>query len=76
MLGLPCCGLFLVAESRCCSLVAVHTPLIVVGSLVTTLRAQEHRLSSWVPGLGCPMAYGIFPDQHSNPCTGRQILYH
>ena len=29
-----------------------------------------------MPGLSCPKACGIFPDQGLNPCTGKEILYH
>ena len=40
------------------------------------LRALECGLSSYVDTLSCSMACGIFPDQGSNPCIGRQMLIH
>ena len=30
--------------------------------------APKHRLNSVAPGLSCPTACGVFPDQGSNPC--------
>ena len=59
----------LILVSRGCSPTAVHSLLIVAASLV-----MDHRL--WgiqasvimMHGPSCPKAYGIFPDQESNPC--------
>ena len=40
--------------------------------------AVEHRFSSWVLGLDCSVACGIFPDQYwiHASCIGKWILYH
>ena len=59
----------LVVVNRGYSLVAVSGLLIAVASL-----AMEHRLwGAWASvavahGLSCPVAYGVFLHQGSNPC--------
>ena len=74
-------GLALVAASEGCSLVAVHGLLTVLASLIAehgllytwASVVAANRLRSLgtlvvVPGLSCPAACGIFPDQGSNQC--------
>ena len=74
-------GLSLVAASEGCSLVGVHGLLTVLASLivghgllctwvsvVAVNRLQSSGTLVVVPGLSCPAARGIFPDQGSNRC--------
>ena len=79
VLGLCCCAIFpLVAASG-------HVSLAVVPGFVTAVASLvEHRLQAQgvqqvqhvgsvvvAPRLSCSEAYGIFPDQGSNPCPWR-----
>ena len=61
-------GLSLVAESGAYSLVAVCGLLFAVAPPVLEHELQSLGSVAVVHGLSCPMAYGIFPDQGSNPC--------
>ena len=65
------CGLSPVAVSQGSSLVEVCRLLTVAAALVA-----EHRLSSHGHRFSCSAACGIFPDQESIPCIGRQIPNH
>ena len=51
--------------------------LVVVGRLLVAVASfvAEHRLCS-CDAFSCSIACGLFPDQTSVSCIGRQILYH
>ena len=63
-----CAGFPVVAASTGYSLIAVPRLLIVVASLVVVPGLMGTGLTVTVHGLCCSAAYGIFPDQGSNPC--------
>ena len=68
MLHFRCCAGFpVVAASTGYSLIAVLKLLIAVASLVVP-GLMGTGLTVMVHGLCCSVAYGIFPDQGSNPC--------
>ena len=48
--------------------IAVHGPLTIAASLVAEHRLQRAGSVVVAHGPSCSAAYGIFPDQGSNPC--------
>ena len=68
VLGLHCHRLALVAVSRGCSLAVVHGHPIADFSCCGAWALQHVGSVVVVPGLSCPVACEILPDQGSNLC--------